>query len=268
MCAHEDAAAQASESLQVVRKTKVIATAGPSSSSQEELGALVRAGMDVLRINLAHAGRGACERIVAAYRAACGELCTTPCIFADLRGSELRSSWLVDETTCAPVSSVALTKGQLVTLYGSADLTPEQFVGWSNAGGTRIGISYANLGVAAPEGTVIRMADGSVEFTVEEALSATEVRGRVEADCLLGGHKMVCIAEHGVRLPFLSAADRADAEWAARAGVHFIAAPFTRCKEDVEELQDILNACDSKARCARSASVSIHGAHGVYAWSV
>lgn len=208
--------------------------------------------MDVLRINLAHAGRAECAQTIAAYEAACAELGTPPCVFADLRGSELRSSWLVDEATRAPVAGVTLVRGQRVTLYGSSDLAQERFVGWSNSSGTRIGIAYAELGKTAREDAVIRMADGSVEITVEAVLSATEVLGRVEADCVLGGHKMVSIAELDARPPFLSAADREDAEWAARAGVHFIAAPFTRCKEDVEELQDILTACGGKARCGPS----------------
>jgi pyruvate kinase len=235
--------------LQVLRKTKIIGTAGPSSSDKDTIRQMVLAGMDVLRINLAHADHATASTTIDAYRAVCKELGTVACVFVDLQGSELRSSWLIDQSTRRPVSSVSLAKGQEVVLFGSADQSPESFVGWSNQTATRIGVGYGELGAVAKEDTIIRMADGAVEIKVEKILSKTEVLGRVASDCVLGCHKIVSIVSLDLNVPFLTKKDKDDAQWAANIQADFIAATFTRCKENIEELQDLMYSFDSNARC-------------------
>jgi pyruvate kinase len=235
--------------LQVLRKTKIIGTAGPSSSDKETLKQMVLAGMDVFRINLAHADHATASATIDTYRAVCKELGTVACVFVDLQGSELRSSWLIDQSTRKPVSSVSLTKGQEIVLVGSADQSPETFVGWSNQSETRISVGYGELGKVAKEDTIIRMADGAVEIKVEKILSQTEVLGRVASDCVLGSHKIVSIAALDLKVPFLTEKDKDDAQWAAKIQADFIAATFARCKENIEELQDLMYSFDSQPRC-------------------
>ena len=207
--------------------------------------------MDVLRINLAHSGAIDPAQFIADYRAACAQLNREPCVCVDLQGSELRTCWLVDQESKEPVASISLRQGQRVTLFGSENGSQEDFVGWEDGDETLLGIGCAALGTLIEKDSIIRMDDGSVAIMVEAIVSSNEVRGVVLSDCVLGGHKMVSTAGFKVRGPFLSAKDTADIAWAAEQKVNFVCAAFTRCQEDVEELQEALDACSggSDARC-------------------
>lgn len=131
---------------QVYRKTKIIATAGPSSSDLATLTAMVRAGMDALRINMAHSDRATHAKVVALYREACAVADAQPCVCVDLQGSELRTCWLIDKATREHVDSVALKAGQAVTLKGLNDSAEAEFVGWSCGEDTQLALGLPLLG--------------------------------------------------------------------------------------------------------------------------
>eukprot|EP00892_Ulva_mutabilis_P005713 jgi/Ulvmu1/3513/UM162_0020.1 len=227
---------------QVQRKTKIICTAMPTTTAAT-LRALVGAGMDVLRLNLSHCAAADAAAVLADYRDACAEAGRLPCVLCELRGSELRSSYLVDREAGTPVKDVALRAGQPCVLFGSAATSPLEFVGWSEEEGARVGVQYEALGEITPLGTLVSMCDGAVAIRVDEILSRSEVRGTVVADCTLAEHTRVCIRGQTVRMPFLTDRDAADLRWAAAQHVNFVAVPFTRTEEDVAELRDQLNSC-------------------------
>ena len=128
------------------------------STSRDTLRRLVAAGMDVLRLNLAHATTEQASGVVAEYRAACAERGRLPCVLCELRGSELRSSYLMDREGGAPVRQVELRAGQRVVLFGTAVTSAPEFVGWSSGDdGARIGVQYEALGEITPVGTVVRL---------------------------------------------------------------------------------------------------------------
>ena len=215
---------------------------------------LILAGMEVLRVNLAHSQASALNSIIAEYRAACRELGRVPCVLCDLRGGELRSSWFIDKQLGTPCDSVTLIEGQEVKLYGSNDHGRDNFTGWSTKDETCIGISLPQLGNTAGDiGTMLWMADGSVQIRVTERLSNTEVLGVVTATGILGGHSTVFIKGHNVHLPFLSSQDIADLKWVVQNSIDFVAVPLTREEGDVEELRNILSKHQgSHVRCATS----------------
>jgi pyruvate kinase len=241
--------------LQVQRKTKIIATLGPSCSDADIITRMVAAGMDALRINAAFSDHAAHSSMIAAYRAACAAAGKQPCVCVDLQGSELRSSWLVDKASKAPVDGMQLTAGQKVVLFGSATQEQDSFVGWDDGDNTRIGIGLAQLGEHVKQGFTIRMADGSVEFRVLEVLSASEARAQVVSDCKLGSHKMVSLANTELALPFLSAKDVADVEWAVAEGVDCLITSYARSKDDMDELLQLLQRLDASVhmQCALNA---------------
>ena len=237
--------------VQVARKTKIVGTVVPTTQPDTVKG-LIRAGMDVLRVNLAHSQASTLNSIIAAYRAACHELNRVPCVLCDLRGSELRSSWFIDKELGTPCDSLILKEGQEVKLYGSSDVGRDKFTGWSTKDETRIGVSLPQLGnIAGDLGTMVWMADGSVQIRVTERLSDTEVVGVVTADGVLGRHSKVFIKGHNVYLPFLSTQDMADLKWVVQHNIDFVAAPLTREESDVDELRSILDKHQgSSVRCA------------------
>ena len=241
--------------VQVYRKTKIIATAGPSCSDAATLKRMVVAGMDVLRINMAHSDRASHAAVIARYRAVCAELGAQACVCVDLQGSELRTCWLVDKATREHIDSVALRAGQQVTLCGLDSSAAAEFVGWSQGDDTRLAVGLPELGKRVRVGSVARMADGSVSIRVDRIVSDNEVVGTVQSDCKLGSHKMASIEGLDRYLPFLSRKDIEDVEWAVAQRVECVAASFTRSQEDMQELQALLRGCDAPrhTQCAPTA---------------
>ena len=78
--------------MQVARKTKIVATAGPACKDAEVMLRMVQAGMDVLRVNLAYSSALDPAEFIATYRAACAQQDREACVCIDLQASELRSS--------------------------------------------------------------------------------------------------------------------------------------------------------------------------------
>jgi pyruvate kinase len=205
--------------------------------------AIVAAGADVLRINLAHVDVDISWRdaVVANYRDACVASGRHPCICVDLAGSEMRTSWLIDRQTRTEVKSITLAKDQLVTLYGAPQQDRATFVGWQSDLETRIGVNYETLGDAASVGSVVCMDDGQVRLQIVERVSINELRCRVLSGCELGSHKRVFLPDlHG---PTLTSKDMDDIRWAASRQVTYIAASSARCEDDVFVLREALTAC-------------------------
>lgn len=227
--------------MQVVRKTKIVGTVVPTTQP-DTMKDLVRAGMDVLRVNLAHSPASTLSSIISEYRAACRSVKREPCVLCELRGGEIRSCWFTDKELGTPCASISLQEGQVVKLYGSSDRGRDTFTGWSTKDETRIGISLERLGDIAGEiGTMIWMSDGSVQIRVTQRLSGgTEVLGVVTANCTLEAHAKVVIKGHKVHLPFLTAQDIHDLKWVVKNSIDFVAVPLTRQESDIEELRDVL----------------------------
>jgi pyruvate kinase len=241
--------------VQVVRKTKIAGTVLPTMQS-DMVWNLVRAGMDVLRVNLAHSQSSCLNSIINEYRTACNSLNRVPCILCELRGGEIRSSWFIDKEIGTPCSSIALRQGQEVKLISHSDLERDKFIGWSNDKETCIGISLEKLGgVAGAPGTMIWMADGNCRISVTEKISESEVRGVVTSNCTLVSYAKVFIKGNKSKMPFLTSQDMADLKWVAQNHIDYVAVPLTRWESDVELLRGILDKHQGgEVRCASSSA--------------
>lgn len=224
------------------------------TTQPDTVRSLVKSGMDVLRVNLAHSNTSSLNSVIAEYRAACREQARVPCVLCELRGGEIRSCWFIDKELGNPCDSVSLHEGQQVKLVSHSDLGREKFTGWSTKEETRIGIGLERLGSISGElGTMIWMSDGNCKIRVTGKLSETEVLGVVTTDCTLVSHAKVFIKRRNARMPFLSTQDMADLKWVVQNSIDFVAVPLTRNESDVEELRDALNRCQGgDVRCVVS----------------
>jgi pyruvate kinase len=225
--------------MQVHRKTKIIVTAGPSVN-EGNIRKLILAGMDVLRVNMAHMTEDDVGRTLGLYRATCEDLGRLPCVLCVLRGGELRSSWLLDKDSNKQCESVGLKEGDDIIVYGSNESDRRSFVGWCSPSDKRIGLSFEKIGDVAPVGTVISVGDGSVNLEVHTVSSPTEIIARVQADCILLAHQAAFIRSKLLRMPSLGADDAKALKFAASQGVNFVAMPFARSQDDIEDLRDTL----------------------------
>jgi pyruvate kinase len=210
------------------RRTKIVATLGPASSSPEVLRALVDAGMDVARLNLSHGDHEdhtARARLVREIQAEIGRPLA---IIADLQGPKLRIGDLPGPRN--------LLKDEEVTVVGE-----------TQAANGELPVMPAVIGEVLRPGHEVLIDDGLVRLAVEEVIG-----GRVRCRVVVGGevkaHKGVNVPGVPVPIPSLTKKDLDDLEFALDLGVDYVALSFVRAAADVRDLQAIIRQHGSPAR--------------------
>ena len=205
-----------------MRKTKIIATLGPSTRSIENLERLIEAGCNVIRINMSHSNREEADAIMEDVRTLSDEVA----ILVDTKGPEVR-------TTVTP-SPVELRAGTDVVIKGDPQ-------GETNK--DEICVTYEDLPSALEVGTVILIADGQMEVRVK---SKSVAENTLICEVLRGGtltsKKGVNIPGVKLPMPFLSDQDKADISFAASSGADFLAASFVGDPNDVRQVKELIEA--------------------------
>ncbi|MHB8301825.1 MAG: pyruvate kinase [Acidobacteriaceae bacterium] len=199
-----------------LRRAKIVATLGPSSNTEPTFRDLIRAGLDVARLNFSHGTHPEKLKLIQMIRQVAAEERKPICILGDLQGPKIRTGRLKNRI---PVS---LKAGQHLTI------TPRDVPGTSAV----IGTTFPTLAENLEEGSRILLSDGLIELRV------TRVRGGdVECDVINGGmlgeHKGINLPGISVRVPSLTGKDEIDLEFAIKSGVDMVAVSFVRTAEDV-----------------------------------
>jgi pyruvate kinase len=198
------------------RRSKIICTLGPASESTEMIERLMRAGMDVARLNFSHGTQAEHARTIARLRRLSGKLARPIAILADLQGPKIRTGAL------AGGGPVTLRAGQCFTI------TAASVPGTSE----RVSTTYKNLPRDVRRGDRILLSDGLIELRVERSRGA-DVACKVENGGVLGEHKGINLPGVKLRVPALTAKDRDDLAFALAHGANYIAVSFVRRAEDV-----------------------------------
>jgi len=207
----------------VIRKTKVIATIGPASDSLETLKAMIRAGMNVARLNFSHGSHEEHRKRLECIRQAARELSANVGIMLDTKGVEIRTGRVEG-------GSAVLTAGDAFTLYQQERL--------GDSGG--VSISYRDLAEEVSAGAAILLDDGVLELRVE-SIEGGDIHCRVGRGGRLEDRKGVNVPG-GVlsRVSSMSPQDREDLLFAIEHEVDYIAASFVRSGADVIEIKNLL----------------------------
>ncbi len=205
-----------------LRKTKVIATIGPACSSPETIAAMIRAGMNVARLNFSHGSHEEHRKHLEAIREASAELGENVAIMLDTKGMKIRTGRVEG-------GAVTLTTGERFTLYTDSRL--------GDARG--VSLSRPSLADEVAVGSSILLDDGVMELKVVEVeLDA------IHCEITRGGRLE---DRRGVNLPgaqfdsrAMSRENREDLLFAVEHAVDYIAASFVRSAEDVREIRRLL----------------------------
>ncbi len=199
-----------------MRRAKIVCTLGPSSRSPQMVGRLMRAGMDVARLNFSHGTHAEHARTIAVVRAASVRFQRPTAILADLPGPKIRTGALEGGR------AVLLRAGQHFTIWASARV------------GNRDGVcvSYRRLPDEVHRGDRILLSDGLIELRVESS-GRGRVVCRVANGGPLGEHKGVNLPGIRLRVPALTRHDLDDLAFALRCGANYIAVSFVRTAKDV-----------------------------------
>ena len=200
-------------------KTKIVCTIGPSSREEPVLREMIRAGMNVARINFSHGEHEEHGRNIALLRRLAGEENRLLAIIADLQGPKFRIGPIED-------GQVLLESGKTITLTSRAVPGHPQ----------EVNLPHAELIASMRPGNHILLDDGLLELEV------MQVRGEdVECKVVTGGalkpHKGVSLIGGDLRLPAVTDKDRQDLAFAIGQGIDYIAQSFVRSPEDILTLR-------------------------------
>ncbi len=208
-----------------MRRTKILATLGPASSSPEKIEALIRAGVNAFRLNFSHGTHESHEVVYRIVREVATRLGAPIAILQDLQGPKIRTGKLVD--------------GKDVTLVPGARLTisTRECVGTA----ARVSTTYAALPTDVKPGDTILLNDGLLSLRVVSK-DATDVVTEVVLGGALGEHKGINLPGVALSTPSLTEKDREDAAFGLGLGVDYIALSFVRRPSDLEDLRKVVRA--------------------------
>ncbi|MCO5051954.1 MAG: pyruvate kinase [Verrucomicrobiae bacterium] len=202
-----------------MRKTKIIATLGPATSSDELIGALMEAGVDLFRLNMSHASHEWTRDVVANIRAGSAARRCQVGILMDTQGPAIRTGDLSVPLPLQPGEHFTLTvRGERSEEEHSVDVNYENFINDINVG------------------DVVLLDNGMIQMKVL-AKAGNKVECKVLTAGTLGSRRHINLPGVKVSLPALTTKDIADVKLGLELGVDFIALSFVRKVEDLRELK-------------------------------
>ena len=210
------------------KKTKIIATLGPASSSKEMIKKLIKSGVDVLRVNFSHATHDEVERIVDDVNELRKELGSNVTLLGDLQGPKIRIGELEND--------IELKKNQSLSICSNLS---------ESNGVDKIFISYLSFAKDVKPGENILVDDGKLIFKVVSTNKKDTVDIKVVQEGVLKPRKGVNLPNTKISQPALTEKDIDDAKFAVKKSFDWIALSFVRSKKDVLQLRELIEShCD------------------------
>jgi pyruvate kinase len=204
----------------MIRRTKIVCTLGPASSTPERIASLIAAGMDVARVNFSHGTLEEHARIIEAVRQEADRVGRPVAILGDLQGPKIRVGVLPEP--------VELESGDTITFAPEGTEKPGE-----------LPTTYAQLASDLEEGDVVLLADGLMELLVED-VSPPRVRMRVIHGGTLTSNKGINLPGVKMSVPSLTEKDIRDLGFALEHNLDYIALSFVREAQDVLDLRSLI----------------------------
>jgi pyruvate kinase len=213
------------------RRTKIIFTLGPATESEEMLEKLIRAGADVVRLNMAHATHEWTRRIIRRIRTVSARVEREVAIMMDIKGPEIRTG-----DVAAPIE---LKPGEIFdfTVKGGAEEVEIRSVN----------VNYQDLVNDIKVGETVLVDNGLIQLEVLEKHD-TRIRCRVLVSGELKSRRHINLPGVKINLPSFTEKDRGDATVGLEEGIDFLALSFVREAADIGRLRAFLEERGSKVR--------------------
>lgn len=212
----------------MTRKTKIIATLGPSTDSAEMIGKIIDKGVNVVRLNMSHAHHDWIRRVVADIRSTARQRNTCVGILLDTQGPAIRTGDLP--------TALDLTAGQKFTLTVRGERSEELH---------SVDVNYENFVNDINVGDIVLVDNGEIEMRV-----VTKDHNKIECEVLtpgkLGSRRHINLPGVKVSLPALTAKDLADIALGLELGVDYIALSFVREAKDIQQLKAVIQNAETR----------------------
>jgi len=214
----------------MLRRTKIVATLGPATNDLKSLEAIIRAGVDVVRMNFSHGSAEDHMKRAELVRAAAIAAGRTVGILADLQGPKIRVR--------------KFESGQIDLAPGDTFILDAEWEGLGNQ--ERVGLDYKELPNDVVKGDVLLLNDGMLEFDVIEVKDAQVVCSVVRGG-VLSNNKGINRKGGGLTAPALTEKDKEDIKTAALIEADYLAVSFPRCADDMKLARLLMQAAGGKS---------------------
>src|ERR671922_497339 len=213
----------------MLRSTKIVATLGPSSSEPVVLERMVRAGVDVVRLNFSHGVAADHERRAALVKEIATKTGRTVAILCDLQGPKIRVGKFKE-------GRVTLEKGQQFVLDAAAEIGNSE----------RVGLDYKELPQDVDAGSLLLLDDGKIVLEVTD-VRGSEVHTTVRHGGVLSNNKGINRQGGGLTAPALTSKDMEDIRTAAKIQADYLAVSFPKTGADMYMARELMRAAGGKA---------------------
>ena len=214
------------------RHTKIVVTLGPTTEAKAELATLIEAGVDVMRLNMAHASHAWVEEVIWHIREVSDQVGRDVAIMMDVKGPEIRTGKLD--------TPLNLQVGDLIEFHTAAAISVHDSL-------PSIPVNYAGLPGDVEVGCDMLVDSGLIKLRIVDK-DDTHVLARVLTPGSLGSRRHINLPGVHVQLPALTEKDEHDLRAGVAAGIDFVALSFVREAADVFTLRRFLEALGSKAK--------------------
>ena len=212
-------------------KTKIIATVGPSSSSEKILEQMIRGGVDLFRVNFSHGSYDEVKKIISSIRLLNKKLKTSIGILADLQGPKIRIGKVKN-------NSIQLVEGKTISFTNKECIGDE----------SKLYINYAHFPADVSVGDSILINDGKFLLKVTATNKKDSVKAKIIQGGLLSSNKGVNLPNTKISLPCLTKKDLNDLDFALANNVEWIGLSFVRSVTDVVDLKETIKNKHKHAR--------------------
>lgn len=210
----------------MLRRTKIVATLGPSTDDPETLRQMIVEGLDVARLNFSHGNHEEQTKRLSHLRQVAAEGGRYVGVIGDLQGPKIRVCRFEN-------NSATLAKGDKFFL--------DPTLGERDGNNDGVGVAYADLHKDVEKDDVLLLNDGQMKLQVDR-VDGTRIHTTVVIGGVLSDHKGINREGGGLSAPALTDKDRADIRFAAELEMDYLAISFVRSADDVQEARDLLQA--------------------------
>jgi pyruvate kinase len=218
--------------MDTLRRTKIVATLGPATDDPSVVAGMVRAGLDVARINFSHGTRDSQRRRVELVRQAARDADRYIGVLADLAGPKIR---------------IESFRGGKVNLAEGAPFALDTALDPEAGNDTEVGVAYKNLTADVHPGDTLLLSDGQIVLEVEKVVG-TRISSVVRSGGELSNRKGVNRQGGGISAPAVTDKDLEDIRLAAELGIDYLAVSFARDADDMRRAQSELRRWRGEAR--------------------
>ena len=213
-----------------MRKTKIIATIGPATESKVNLEKIIKAGVNVCRLNFSHGSHEDHLKVIKNIAEINKEQGIHIATLGDLQGPKLRVGKMEENTLLVDGNEITFTSEDCL---GNAE---------------RVYMNYKNFAKDVKAGEFIRLDDGKLEMQILETNGKDTVKAKITQGGVLKSNKGVNLPNTVISLPSLTEKDLVDLDFALEHNLDWIGLSFVRSARDIIELKGIISANNKKAK--------------------